>query len=75
VKQRIVLVVFVILNSATPVLAQTQEDKQACMNDAFQFCQDAIPDRGQVFGCLVSHKDLISAAATRSWLPLWTSRL
>ena len=32
------------------------------MNDAFQFCEDAIPDRERVFQCLASHKDLISAA-------------
>ena len=56
------LVVFIALNGTTVALAQTQEGRQACMDDAFQFCQDAIPDRERVFQCLVSHKDLISAA-------------
>jgi hypothetical protein len=62
VKQRIMLVVVIALNGTTVALAQTQDGQQACMNDAFQFCQDAIPDRERVFQCLVSHKDLISAA-------------
>ncbi len=61
-KQRIMLVVVIALNGPTVALAQTQDGRQACMDDAFQFCQDAIPDRERVFQCLVSHKDLISAA-------------
>ena len=56
------LVVVIALNGTTVALAQTQDGRQACMDDAFQFCQDAIPDRERVFQCLVSHKDLISAA-------------
>jgi len=62
VKQRIMLVVVVTLNWITVALAQSQEGQQGCMNDAFRLCQDAIPDRERVFQCLVSHKDLISAA-------------
>ena len=61
-KQRLMLVVFMALNGTTVALAQTQEGQQACMNDAFRLCQDAIPDRERVFQCLVSHKDLMSAA-------------
>ncbi len=61
-KQRIMLVVFIALSGTTGVSAQTQEGRQACMNDAFQFCQDAIPDRERVFRCLESHQDVISAA-------------
>jgi hypothetical protein len=61
-KQRIMLVVVIALNGTTVAFAQAQDGQQACMNDAFQFCQDAIPDRERVFQCLVSHKDLISAA-------------
>ena len=62
VKQRIMLIVVIALNGTTVALAQTQDGRQVCMDDAFQFCQDAIPDRERVFQCLVSHKDLISAA-------------
>ncbi len=56
------LAVVIALNGITVALAQTQDGRQACMNDAFQFCEDAIPDRERVFQCLASHKDLISAA-------------
>ena len=72
-KQRFMLIVFIALNGTTVALAQTQEGQQACMNDAFQFCQDAIPDRERVFQCLASHKDLISAechAVMASSLPV-----
>ncbi len=69
VKQRIMLVVVVALNGTTVALAQTQDGRQACMNDAFQFCEDAIPDRERVFQCLASHKDLISAACRTVMAP------
>ena len=61
-KQRIILVVVLVLIGTAAALAQTEDGRQACMNDAFQFCNDAIPDRERVFQCLVSHKDVISAA-------------
>ena len=56
------LVVVIAVSGTTVALAQTEDGRQACMNDAFQFSQDAIPDRERVFQCLVSHKDLISVA-------------
>jgi hypothetical protein len=62
VKRRIMLVVAIILNGSMIARAQTPEGRQACMNDAFQFCQDAIPDRERVFSCLVAHRSVISAA-------------
>ena len=61
-KQAIILIVVIALNGTTVALAQAQDGQQGCMNDAFQFCQDAIPDRERVFQCLVSHKDVISTA-------------
>jgi len=42
--------------------AQTPEEQQACTNDAFQFCQNAIPDRDKVFTCLASNRTQISPA-------------
>jgi len=39
------------------------------MSDAFQFCQDAIPDRERVFRCLESHQDMISAACRSVMAP------
>lgn len=42
--------------------AETLEEKQACIADAFQFCSSAIPNRDRVFNCLVANEDVISAA-------------
>ena len=42
--------------------AETPEEQQACTNDAFQFCQNAIPDRDKVFTCLASNRTQISSA-------------
>jgi cell pole-organizing protein PopZ len=42
--------------------AETQEEQQACMNDAFAVCGDAIPDRGRVAACLAHNISRISSA-------------
>ena len=42
--------------------AQSQEDQNACMNDAFTFCGQAIPDRGRVAACLSKNIRRISPA-------------
>jgi hypothetical protein len=60
VKQRSAIIAIMILSGAAPALAETPEGRQACMNDAFRVCQDAIPDRERVFKCLAAHKDAIS---------------
>lgn len=48
----------------TPVaaIAETQEEQQACMDDAFNVCGDAIPDRGRVAACLAHNINRISSA-------------
>jgi hypothetical protein len=56
------LIIAVTLNGTMVAHAQTPEGRQACMNDAFQFCQEFIPDRERVFSCLVAHRTVISAA-------------
>lgn len=48
--------------SAPRVLAESQEERQACISDAFQFCLKAIPDHNSVLICLLEHKSLISVA-------------
>lgn len=68
-KRRIMLVVTIILNGTTIARAQSPEGRQACMNDAFQFCQEFIPDRERVFGCLVAHRNVISAACHAVMVP------
>lgn len=50
------------LSTSTIASAETVQEKQACIGDAFHFCSSAIPDRDQVFSCLTKNRDLISAA-------------
>jgi hypothetical protein len=40
--------------------AESQEDQMACMNDAFNVCGYAIPDRDRVAACLVQNISRIS---------------
>ena len=42
--------------------AETQEDQNACMNDAFTICGHAIPDRDRVGACLAKNIKRISSA-------------
>src|ERR1700730_4787970 len=61
-KKQIVLTVVLVIRASEDALATTQEEEQACTNDAFQFCQNYIPDRNRVFTCLVSNRDQLSVA-------------
>jgi hypothetical protein len=48
--------------SCTQALAQSQaEGQQACGNDAFALCGDAIPDAGRVAACLRKNYSRVSA--------------
>ena len=62
VKWRVILVIAITLSGTRFAVAETEEGRQACMNDAFQFCGDAMPDRERVFRCLEARKHQISAA-------------
>jgi hypothetical protein len=42
--------------------AETQDEQQACMNDAFSVCGHAIPDRDRVGACLAQNLNRISSA-------------
>src|ERR1700722_10751842 len=61
-KKQIVLAVVFALGAGTVALAETAEEQQACTNDAFQFCQNFIPDRNPVFTCLVNNRHQRSVA-------------
>ena len=61
-KFKFALAVAFVVMAPTAALAHSQEEQQACMNDAFTFCGDAIPDRGRVAACLAAKKAQISAA-------------
>ncbi|HEY3642763.1 MAG TPA: cysteine rich repeat-containing protein [Xanthobacteraceae bacterium] len=60
--KQIALAIVLALGAGTVAFAETAEEQQACTNDAFQFCQNFIPDRNQVFTCLVNNRHQISAA-------------
>jgi hypothetical protein len=36
--------------------AETPEERSACFNDAFRVCWSAIPDRNDVFHCLMDNR-------------------
>src|SRR5579862_2440587 len=60
--KQIAIVMLLACGAAGAALAQSQDEQQACTNDAFQFCQFAIPDRTRVFQCLVENRRVISPA-------------
>ena len=57
---------FLLVLFCPPSFAQTQDEQQACENDAFQFCQDAIPDEGRVYACLNKHRRELSHACRQA---------
>jgi hypothetical protein len=69
VNARIMLAVVIVLTGTTVALAESEEGRQACMQDAFKFCSDAIPDRERVFQCLAFHRDVVSAACHTMMAP------
>lgn len=49
-----------------PARAQSESDgQQACGNDAFSLCGDAIPDRGRIEACLRRNYSRVSVACRR----------
>jgi hypothetical protein len=42
--------------------AETQDEQNACMSDAFSVCGHAIPDRDRVAACLAQNMKRISVA-------------
>ena len=59
---RITLAAFALVTLSTAAVAQSQEDQQACMNDAFRVCSATIPDRNRTIACMVQNKPQLSAA-------------
>lgn len=47
---------------STGAIAQSNEEQQACMNDAFRVCSATIPDRARTTACMVQNKSQLSAA-------------
>ena len=57
------------LSATTDASAETSEQQQACMGDAFQFCGSAIPDQNRVFACLAHNRYRISVACRTEMAP------
>jgi hypothetical protein len=47
---------------STGAFAQSSDEQQACMNDAFRVCSATIPDRNKTIACMVQNKPKLSAA-------------
>jgi hypothetical protein len=47
---------------STAAIAQTAEEQNLCMNDAFRVCSHTIPDRGRTVACMVENKSKLSSA-------------
>ena len=45
---------------STSAFAQTSEEQNLCMNDAFRVCSHTIPDRGRTVACMVEKKVQLS---------------
>ena len=48
---RLTAVALALATMSTAAIAQSQEDQQACMNDAFRVCSATIPDRARTTAC------------------------
>jgi hypothetical protein len=60
-RKQVAFILAVTLGSIGVSFAQnSQEEQQACMDDAYKFCGPAIPDRERVFYCLVQNKSVIT---------------
>lgn len=51
-----------LLASSIPAFAYTQADANACTNDVFRFCQQAIPDQARITACLFKNRHNVSPA-------------
>jgi hypothetical protein len=60
-KRHIALAVVLFAFAPVTASAQSQEDQNACMNDAFSVCGHAIPDGDRVAACLAENIKRISS--------------
>jgi hypothetical protein len=47
---------------STGAFAQSSDEQQACMSDAFRVCSATIPDRNKTIACMVQNKAKLSSA-------------
>ena len=60
-KIRFALAFGVLALTTASAIAQSQEEQNACMDDAFNVCGHAIPDRDRVAACLAANLKRISS--------------
>ena len=60
--QKMIALAFVLTAVAfsAPASAYTQEEQMDCQDDAFRFCQNAIPDEHRVKACLITNMRKLS---------------
>jgi hypothetical protein len=63
------LIAAFLLGAVTISSAETPEQRQACTDDAFRVCNDAIPDRDRVFRCLLQNSSAISPLCRTALAP------
>jgi hypothetical protein len=61
-QNRIALAAALTVALLTAAIAQTAEEQQACMDDAFRVCSATIPDRARTTACMVQNKSRLSQA-------------
>jgi hypothetical protein len=57
-----ITVALTIALSGSTVFAETSEERQACIGDAFRVCWSAIPNRDAVFHCLLDNRSQLNVA-------------
>jgi hypothetical protein len=67
IKQVALAIAFTITSVAAS--AETPEERQACTDDAFRVCQQAVPDRDRVFACLVQNNTALSPLCRKALAP------
>ena len=50
------------LITSAAAIAQSNEETQACIDDAFRVCSATIPDRARTTACMIQHKNQLSSA-------------
>jgi hypothetical protein len=57
-----ITVAFTIALSGSTAFAETSQERQACIGDAFRVCWSAIPNRDAVFHCLLDNRSQLNVA-------------
>jgi hypothetical protein len=64
-----VFIVGAMLAGMAGAVAETPEQRQACTDDAFRLCSDAMPDRERVFSCLAARAAMLSPLCREGMAP------